>query len=123
MTLSILIIDDIPSHRQHFQHILLQLGIYTLVADSAEQGLKLLETTPVNTILLDYNMPGMNGFEFIKEYRSRTKGQDVPIIMMSSDLAINELALKQGLAQAWVTKRATRTMVENALKSLGLITV
>jgi CheY-like chemotaxis protein len=120
VTISVLVVDDVLTHRQHFQHIFLQLGIYTITAESAEEGLKILKKHKVDAIFLDYNMPGMNGFEFIAECRLLKDAQEIPIIMMSSDMVINEVSVKQGLAQAWVTKRATRHTVENALKTLGI---
>ncbi len=120
MTISVLVIDDVLRNREHFYQIFLQLGVYTLLADSGEQGLKVLEKQSVDAIFLDYNMPGMNGFEFIAHCRANETMAHIPIIMMSSDMAINEVAVKEGLAQAWLIKRATKAMVENVLKTLGI---
>lgn len=121
MTLSALVVDDILENRQYFQRILMQLGTYTLLADSAESGLKVVANQQVDVIFLDYTMPGMNGFEFIEVCRELPAGLTIPIIMISTDLAINEFAVSQGLAQAWLVKRPTKTMVESALRTLGVI--
>lgn len=120
MSISVLIIDDVPSHRQHFQHLFLQLGIYTLTAESGEEALCILKTAPVDVIFLDYNMPGMNGFEFVGAYKKVELQKHAPIIMISTDMAINQLSVRAGHAKAWVTKRATRDMVENVLKEVGV---
>jgi CheY-like chemotaxis protein len=101
VTISVLVIDDMLHNRQHFQKIFLQLGVYTLFAESGEEGLKILEQRPVDAIFLDYNMNGMNGFEFIGACRTLENRLEIPIVMMSSDMAINALSVQQGLAQAW----------------------
>jgi CheY-like chemotaxis protein len=121
VTISVLVIDDVPSHRHHFQHIFLQMGVYVLLAESAEEGLKDLEVQPVDAIFLDYNMPGMNGFEFIAQCQLLEGRAEIPIIMMSSDMIINETAVAKGLAQAWVSKRAKKETIENVLKTLGVM--
>lgn len=118
MTISVLVVEDGPHHQKHFQQIFLQLGIYTVLAESAEQGVQLLKKHRVDAIFLDYNLPGMNGLDFIAETRSLLELNNIPVIMMSTDLMINEMAVKNGLAQAWVVKRATVAMVEKVLKDL-----
>lgn len=120
MTRTVLVIDDVANNRQHFQHLLMQLGAHILQAESAEDGLKVLDSHQVDAIFLDYNMPGMNGFEFIAQYRKNPEHAEIPVVMMSTDMMINEIAVSKGLAQAWIIKRATLTMVENVLKTLGI---
>jgi CheY-like chemotaxis protein len=116
----VLVVDDVEVNRQHFQELLNHLGVRVLLADSAESGLKVLEQHLVDAVFLDYNMPGMNGFDFIEEARLIPGRAEIPIVMMSTDMMINELAVSRGLAQAWLTKRATSKMVENVLQSLGI---
>jgi len=96
------------------------MDIKPLLADSAEAGLKVIKQQSVDVIFLDYNMPGMNGFEFIEELRQDVDRREIPIVMMSTDMMINQLAVSQGLAQAWIIKRATVKMVENILTGLGI---
>lgn len=121
MTISTLVIDDVLENRQYFQKQLMELGAHILLADSAESGLKFVANQAIDVIFLDYNMPGMDGFEFVEACRQLPPGRTIPIIMISTDMAINEFAVSKGLAQAWLIKRPTKTMVENALKTLGVI--
>ncbi|MBP6985853.1 MAG: response regulator [Alphaproteobacteria bacterium] len=120
MSISVLIVDDMATHLRHFQHLFLQLGVYTLTAASAEEALVVVQKSPVDAIFLDYNMPGMNGFDFVNAYKNLDVSKHAPIIMMSTDMAINQLAVQVGHAKAWVVKRATRDMVENALREVGV---
>lgn len=120
MSVCILVVDDVEINRAHFHDLLRELGVSVLLADSAESGLKILEQQSVDAIFLDYNMPGMNGFDFIEEARQMKDRAGIPIVMMSTDMMINQVAVSQGLAQAWLIKTATLKMVENVLKSLGI---
>jgi CheY-like chemotaxis protein len=120
MSINILVIDDVQVNRDHFQGILSELGTQVMTADSGEEGIKLFRQHRVDAVFLDYNMPGINGFDFIALARNIEGRSSIPIVMMSTDMAINQTAVKQGLAQAWLTKRATRHMVENVLNTLGI---
>ncbi|GHV36286.1 hypothetical protein AGMMS49546_01280 [Spirochaetia bacterium] len=60
-------------------------GKYKLLrAESAPQALKLLNTAQVDLILLDIEMPGMSGFEFLHQIRKIPKLIDIPVIVVSS---------------------------------------
>lgn len=49
------------------------------------QGLKYLENNEADLILLDINMPGLNGFEVFKEIKNNPKNADIPVIFLTSD--------------------------------------
>lgn len=49
------------------------------------QGLKYLETNDCDLILLDINMPGMNGFQVLEEIKKNAKNADIPVIFLTSD--------------------------------------
>ena len=49
------------------------------------QGLKFLENNECDLILLDINMPGMNGFEVLEQIRKQEKNVNIPVIFLTSD--------------------------------------
>ena len=118
--LKALVIDDVQENLQYFEDILRKFGFKTLLAESAEAALKLVDQH-LDVIFLDYNMPGMDGFEFIEVFRNIPRHESVPIIMISTDLAVNQTAVRHGLAQAWLIKRPSEKMVEGTLKKLGVM--
>ena len=68
---SILLVDDRPDKHVVYRSILEDLGQNLVVANSGEQALKEVLKTEFAVILLDVNMPGMDGLETAELIRGR----------------------------------------------------
>ncbi len=91
--MSILIVDDSKSLRLLLKAFLKKAG-YTdlLIAESADQAFQILgipdpsgPPPEVKLILMDLNMPGMNGIETCRRIKSVGAYKDVPILMVTSE--------------------------------------
>jgi signal transduction histidine kinase/DNA-binding response OmpR family regulator len=80
----ILIIDDRPEKLLTFEAALESLDHETVTASSGPEGLRRLLHDDFAVILLDMNMPGMDGFETARLIRSRRRNRDTPIIFITS---------------------------------------
>ena len=80
----ILIIDDRPEKLLTFAAALQSLGHAIVTASSGPEGLRRLLHDDFAVILLDMNMPGMDGFETAAMIRSRRRNRDTPIIFITS---------------------------------------
>ncbi|UCG86361.1 MAG: sigma-54-dependent Fis family transcriptional regulator [Gemmatimonadota bacterium] len=79
MTL-ILVVDDVPAMADQYSYDLKRIGGYeTLVATSGVVGLDLLEREPIDCVILDLEMPGVDGFDVLRRLRER--GSDIPVIV------------------------------------------
>lgn len=85
--MKILLIDDSTTMRRIQKTQINGLGITDVVeASDGEDGLKKLEQSmPVDLIMLDWNMPVMDGLTFLKKIRSIDTYKDVKIIMCTSE--------------------------------------
>jgi len=85
--MKILLIDDSTTMRRIQKTQINGLGITDVVeASDGEDGLKKLEQSmPVDLIMLDWNMPVMDGLTFLKKVRSIDTYKDVKIIMCTSE--------------------------------------
>ncbi|MCJ8339098.1 MAG: ATP-binding protein [Pseudomonadales bacterium] len=81
---SLLLVDDDPVVRGLFSELLMPLGFRILEAQSGEKCLQMLEETDVDFILLDINMPGINGLKVAQQLRQRNI--KTPIVMLSADV-------------------------------------
>ena len=61
--MKILLVEDSATLRHAMSQYITEAGHTPLVADSGEAALQLLEDTPVDMIIMDVEMPGLNGFE------------------------------------------------------------
>jgi len=81
----ILIVDDLPLGRQMISDVISLMGHESVEAGSGEAGLKIARATPPpDLILLDVNMPGMDGFQVCKILKADPLTQAIPIIFLTS---------------------------------------
>jgi two-component system response regulator AtoC len=93
MAQRILIVDDDDALRESLELILGAEGYTVLSAASGEEALTRLEDVPVDVVLCDLRMPGLDGFELIPQIARKLPG--TPIILMSAhgteDLAVEAI--------------------------------
>ncbi len=97
-----LIIEDEAELAELIALYLRREGIECGIAGSAEEGLASLAKESYDILLLDLNLPGMDGFEFLRRFRAESS---LPVIIVSSREADEDLVLGLGLgADEFVTK-------------------
>ncbi len=76
----VLVIDDVPAMAQQYAYDLKRIGGHeTLVATSGNRGLEILEQEPIDCVILDLEMPGVDGFDVLRAMRQR--GDETPVIV------------------------------------------
>jgi DNA-binding NtrC family response regulator len=79
---AILIVEDEAKMRRLLELNLGEDGFSTLSAGDAESGLKLLRENPVDLVLTDLKLPGMNGLEFLHAVKSHNAA--LPVVVMTA---------------------------------------
>jgi signal transduction histidine kinase/DNA-binding response OmpR family regulator len=92
---NILVVDDRPDKHVVFRAILDELDQNLYSATSGEEALRHVLQRDFAVILLDVNMPGLDGLETAAMIRSRTKSAHIPIIFITADYA-DELRISKG---------------------------
>jgi CheY-like chemotaxis protein len=80
----ILLVDDRPENLLALEAILSGLGHELVKASSGEEALKRLLNDDVAVILLDVQMPGMDGFETASHIKQRERTRDIPIVFLTA---------------------------------------
>jgi signal transduction histidine kinase len=83
-SVSLLLVDDRPENLLALEAILEPLGQSLVRANSGPEALKQVLASEFAAILLDVQMPGMNGFEVAEIIKSREKSRTIPIIFLSA---------------------------------------
>ena len=86
---TILIVDDNLVMRNIVRNSfeLLKIPCEYLEADNGRSAFQLLESNTVDLVLLDWNMPEMDGIDFLKKVRAIPDYKTLPIVMVTSEAA------------------------------------
>jgi len=86
---TIMVVDDSIVMRNIVKNTFKMLNIPSqyLEAEDGVRALQLLENNKVDLILLDWNMPNMDGMEFLKRIRAKPEYENLPVIMVTSESA------------------------------------
>lgn len=117
-----LIVDDSSVIRKVARRILEGLGFTILEAEDGQQALDACRTEMPNAILLDWNMPVMDGLEFLAQLR-KLDGGDAPKVVFcttENDVAHIARAIRAG-ADEYIMKPFDREIVEAKFLEVGLI--
>ncbi len=95
---TVLVVDDQPFFTTMLRNALVQQGLHVLVANSGPDGLKAAKESKPDVILLDIEMPGMDGFVVCEKLRKDDEVKDIPIVVLTgtNNPKLNEMAFKAG---------------------------
>jgi len=124
--MKILIVDDAKTMRKIISNVLKQLGFSPedlIEAENGEEALKKLEEyeNDIGIIFLDWNMPKMNGFEFLQKVRSNSKYNHIKIVMVTTETAKKNViaALKAG-ANNYIAKPFSPQVLKQKLEQMNI---
>lgn len=110
----ILVVEDDLALLDALTTTLEMSGFDYIGVDSAEQALKVLGQKPVDMVVSDINMPGMNGFELLAEIRRQFPGQSVILMTAYGQISQAVSAMQQG-ALDYLVKPFSGEQLVNAL--------
>jgi CheY-like chemotaxis protein len=116
MVKNILIIDDNEDILEIFEQVLVDEGFDVSTANNGNEGIKLFKRQSFDIVIIDINMPGMNGFEVVENIKNDFIL--VPIILMSSDyLPIDAAEVENLGVNAVISKTIDDTTFCNLVRS------
>ena len=116
-----LVIDDSKTTRMILRRMLKELGFEVEEAENGREALDLLESGfAPNIVLVDWNMPVMDGYQFVKAVRSKPKFNKLVLMMVTTETELDRLiaALEVGIDE-YVMKPFTKEVIEEKLEILG----
>ncbi|NND92649.1 MAG: response regulator [Granulosicoccus sp.] len=118
-----LIIDDSRAMRAILKRVLTQAGFRTSEAANGQEGLdRLTEHDDIAIALVDWNMPVMNGYEFVKAVRADDANHHIWLMMVTTETEMSRVvkAMAAG-ANEYVMKPFTDDVIIDKLRLLGLM--
>lgn len=118
-----LVVDDSRTTRRILAGILREVG-FDEVAEAGDgvDGLeKIRSMERPDLVLVDWNMPEMNGIQFVRYVRTRAEFSAVPIMMVTTETEFDHvsMALEAG-ANEYVMKPFTKEIIAEKLSLLGI---
>jgi two-component system cell cycle response regulator DivK len=83
---TVLIVEDNEKNLKLVRDVLQMKGFTTFEAGSAEDGLKLVREKKPDLILMDIQLPGMNGIEALKILRRQDDTKSIPVLAVSASV-------------------------------------
>ena len=80
----ILVVEDDPVNQMILSDFLAANGYETVAASSGPEGITRFEHEAPDLLLVDVQLPRKNGFELVREIKSRPDGRHTPILLMSA---------------------------------------
>ncbi len=116
----ILIVDDSPVMRKVARRILDGMRFQTSEAEDGRKALTVCASGMPDAILLDWNMPVMDGYEFLRELRKMPGGASPKVIFCTTenDVAHIARAMHAG-ADEYIMKPFDRQIVQSKLEGIG----
>lgn len=118
-----LIVDDSRAMRALIGKMVGDMGVTTIFAANGRDAIDQLNTHgKPDFALVDWNMPEMNGFEFLIAVRADPRFVDLPMVMVTTETEMSQVvkALEHG-ANEYVMKPFTADILRDKLDMLGLV--
>ena len=116
----ILVVDDSETIRVQVGRALQGAGFEVIEASHGLEGLEKAANHDLSLVLLDINMPRMNGLDMLDRLRESEKGQPVPVLVLTTE-AENSLIVraKRSGAAGWILKPVKMDLLVNTVAKLA----
>lgn len=120
--MEVLVIDDSTATRFMLSKMLKELGCSVCEAADGKQALEVLKNHPeTSLVLVDWNMPVMNGLEFVQAVRANSHYATLKLMMVTTEVEMMNVvrALEAG-ANEYVMKPFTKEVISEKMKLMGI---
>lgn len=118
----VLVVDDSAVIRKVARRILEGLNFHTLEAEDGKKALVACEKAMPDVILLDWNMPEMNGFEFLCELRKMPHGAEPKVVFCTTENEVGYISRAMGAgADEYIMKPFDQQIVRSKFEEIGFL--
>jgi two-component system chemotaxis response regulator CheY len=119
-----MVVDDSKAIRMILTKTLRDAGYEVLEAANGREALTVFEreTSGISLVLVDWNMPQMNGLDFVRHLRADPRNSSVVLMMVTTETEVDQMvkALAAG-ANEYVMKPFTKDIISDKLRMLGML--
>ncbi|MEN3289095.1 MAG: two-component system, chemotaxis family, chemotaxis protein CheY [Bradyrhizobium sp.] len=117
-----LVVDDSGVVRKIARRILEEIGFEVIEAEDGEQALEACKKSLPDAVLLDWNMPVMDGYDFLGRLRRMPGGEEPKVVFCTTENDIDHIsrALNAG-ANEYIMKPFDKDIISAKFQEVGLI--
>ena len=120
---TILIVEDSTTQALHLQALLEEAGLQVIWAPDGQAGVKMAHQALPDLVVLDVQLPDMNGFQVCQDLKSQNDTQHIPIIMFTrhDDPEAVVLGLQTGVIDYIPKDAFADAVLIETLRQMGLV--
>jgi CheY-like chemotaxis protein len=120
---TILVIEDSPTQALHVQNLLTREGVTVALATDGLQGISMARELGPDLILLDMQLPSMNGLQVCEVLKHKRETQNIPVIMLTrhDDPQMITQGLQSGIVDYIPKDAFADAVLLETLRQMGLI--
>jgi signal transduction histidine kinase/CheY-like chemotaxis protein len=111
----VLLVEDVKSNIELVQAYLLGTGLELLVATTGSQALEMIKHALPDVVLLDIQMPEMDGFGVLDRIRNALHEKDLPVVALTAYATSSEIAMMKSMFNGILLKPVVRNAVLSEL--------
>ncbi|HEY3381294.1 MAG TPA: response regulator [Vicinamibacterales bacterium] len=122
-----MVVDDSRTIRRILAGILGEIGFQVIHAENGKEALAIVgrereADVAISLALVDWNMPEMNGLEFVQQLRADVRNADMLVMMVTTETQVDQMvaALEAG-ANEYIMKPFTKDIIQGKLRLLGVV--
>jgi len=118
--MKILVVDDFATMRKVIKNLLRQVGYENIAeAEDGVTALEVLKSHKIDFIISDWNMPNMNGLEFLKAVRADGELSSLPFLMVTAEALKDNvvMAIKAGVSN-YIVKPFTADVLNEKIEKI-----
>jgi two-component system chemotaxis response regulator CheY len=118
--MKILVVDDFSTMRRIIKNLLKDLGFSNIQeADDGSTALPMLQQGDFDFVVTDWNMPGMQGIDLLREIRKDDKLKHMPVLMVTAEAKKEQIvAAAQAGVNGYVVKPFTAATLKEKLDKI-----
>ena len=91
MRARVLLVEDDSDTREMVSIMLESVGLDVVMTNTAEAGLELLSRSDFEILVLDWNLPGMNGLDMCKSVRHEGRNTSLPVLFLTGNTSSQDM--------------------------------
>jgi two-component system chemotaxis response regulator CheY len=119
-TKTVLVVDDSETIRSQVARALQTAGFDVLEAGDGAEGLEQLANNEIALVILDVNMPILNGIEMLTKVRANPRTANIPVLMLTTE--VHQTMIQRGRdagASGWIIKPVKVEHLVSAVNKLA----